>query len=142
MKWYDGSWEDIQAAAIGRTITSVRSRVYVAEAKERRWVPGLAKGCDEVCFDFGDEEALRFFHEPDCCESVTLEDFELQGEALGKILSLDEVANADGPDPGGESHTWTFYHLRTERGVLTMRWLGESNGYYSEEVSVRCGAWE
>ena len=86
-----------------------------------------------------DTELFVFYHSQDCCERVRIEDIvgdlsDLVGEPL---LIADEV---DGESPADfeayESYTWTFYKFATRKGYVDVRWLGESNGYYSESVNL------
>lgn len=78
-----------------------------------------------------------FQHEQDCCEHVRLEDVcgDLADLLDTPILAAKMTCDYENP-AGGESSTYTFYDFRTIRGSVTLRWLGESNGYYSERVSV------
>ena len=54
------------------------------------------------------------------------------------ILLAEEVVGGDTPEDINRelsnNFTWTFYKLSTIMGSVTIRWLGESNGYYSESV--------
>ena len=84
-------------------------------------------------------ERFVFFHAQDCCEHVSIEDVcgdleDLVGEPL---LLAEEVSGATEPDAEHyESYTYTFYKFATRKGYVDVRWLGESNGYYSESVSL------
>jgi len=90
------------------------------------------------------ERVVRFAHYQDCCEHVRLEDVvgDLNDLIGTPIVVAEEVSSP--PDPEGveysdNSHTWTFYKLRTAKGDVTLRFLGESSGYYSESVDLEIG---
>lgn len=101
-------------------------------------VHGLEKDSYLVSIKTECGKQFDFYHEQDCCECVRLEDYEVGTDnfAGAVILSAEEVSNT--PDyAGDESGTWTFYKIETTKGEIFMRWLGESNGYYSESVTFR-----
>lgn len=96
-------------------------------------VKGMDIGSDEITV-ITDGGALRLYHDQDCCESVSVEDVTGDpADLIGKIVVSFEEATADAPSTDG-SGTWTFYKIRTTGGDVTIRWLGESSGYYSESV--------
>lgn len=88
------------------------------------------------------EGTFEFYHEQDCCESVDIYDIvgDLADLVGSPILMAEEVS---GESPSGfdneyhESHTWTFYKFATIKGYVDIRWLGSSNGYYSESVHLK-----
>jgi hypothetical protein len=105
-------------------------------------VQGLEKGSDLLVINT-EEGALTFRHYRDCCESAAINDFEGDPEDLidGIIVvaeenSSDPNAVGNSEDAWDSSHTWTFYSVRTTKGDLWVRWLGCSNGYYSEAVTA------
>lgn len=106
-------------------------------------IDGLEKGSDKITFLTN--EGIKYFmsHDQDCCESVSVEDIHGEMEAILKspITNAEVVTNSE-DDPNdidekqddAESFTWTYYYISTEKGSATIRWFGESNGYYSESV--------
>jgi hypothetical protein len=107
-------------------------------------IHGLESGSDNVVFKCSDGSEYTMYHAQDCCENVSIDDVNGDIDDLlnSPILKAEETNNEpDGfKDPHGEdsyrdSWTWTFYHLATIKGYVTIRWYGESNGYYSESVS-------
>lgn len=99
-----------------------------------------AVGDDRMVFTCDDGKSFALYHEQDCCESVAIEDIAGDlADLVGSPLLTAEEAVSDPPSDlkreyTPESETWTFYRLGTIKGSVVVRWLGESNGYYSESV--------
>jgi hypothetical protein len=89
----------------------------------------------EIVFTSEDGTIFTMHHHQDCCEHVSVDDVCGDVEDLiGSPILRAEEARGGSKDVGGDT-SWTFYHVVTARGAVTIRWGGSSNGYYSTSVS-------
>ena len=98
-------------------------------------IKGLAYS-DEYFQILTDDCVYAFYHEQDCCEDVWLTQVDgISDKIIGsRIVTAEEVV--DERFVAGESVTWTFYKIGTNKGMIDFRFQGESNGYYSESVDL------
>ena len=98
---------------------------------------------DEISFTTDKGEVYKLYHSQDCCECVEIEDIcgDLDDLIGSPILVAEETTSGENPEDAKpetieyqESFTWTFYKIDTAKGGVTIRWYGDSNGYYSESV--------
>ncbi len=97
---------------------------------------------DSIVFFTQEGKRYKMYHSQDCCENVSIEDINGElGNLIGAPLTICEESSSSKGDDGSpeigedvDSCTWTFYRFGTYRGFVTIRWYGESNGYYSESV--------
>jgi hypothetical protein len=94
---------------------------------------------DEYIAIIADNGYVYFLiHEQDCCEHVYIEDVcgELEN-TIGLVVRAEENQSESTFDEDKDlSETWTYYKLDTVNDNVTIRFCGNSNGYYSESVST------
>ena len=104
-------------------------------------IDGLEDDSAEVIFTTSEGRRFKMSHSQDCCEIVSIEDVcgdvnDLLNSPI--LLAEKETSDEDPIDVNKEYHDdlycWTFYKLSTFKGDVTIRWYGESNGYYSVGV--------
>lgn len=94
-------------------------------------------GSELLAFVSEDGENIHlFYHIQDCCESVELQDVtgDLTDLVGYPLLQAELVSESGEESKYGDTSTWSFYKFATRKGSVTLRWLGSSNGYYSETV--------
>jgi hypothetical protein len=92
------------------------------------------------------EYKYKMYHDQDCCENVYIAEIigDINDLIRAPIIKASEDCSSDcNPEeikhldqPYDFSWSWTFYNLATKKGHVTIRWCGESNGYYSESVDI------
>ncbi len=98
---------------------------------------------DRECMRFicDDGDAYRLIYHHDCCAGCSIEDIcgDLEDLIGHPLLVAECVTSSENPEgvvkEDQYSFTWAFYKLDTIKGGVTIRWYGESNGYYSETAT-------
>ena len=101
-------------------------------------VESMESGSGEVYFHMQDGTTYKMYHEQDCCENVYLADVCGDPNDLidAKIITAEERSESCRDYEDYESVTYTFYDIQTNKGCVNLRWVGSSNGYYSESVGL------
>lgn len=99
---------------------------------------------ESMHFSCDDGHTYRLMYHHDCCANCSIEDIcgDLE-DLIDHPLLVAECVSSENENPDGvpipeyqDSYTWTFYKLDTIKGGVTIRWYGESNGYYSEKATL------
>ena len=97
----------------------------------------------EIRIEIEGGRVFRFYHSQDCCEWVTIEPSQdgdgsllsLVGKEIREV-SMEAIESGDPPPEHPDSWTRTTITFRTDSETVISRWIGESNGYYSEDVDL------
>jgi hypothetical protein len=91
-----------------------------------------------------DSATFHLYHYQECYECVSIEDIcgDLSDLENSPIIRCEIRTNIGEAPQGYETHeftgendnsgTWTFIEIATNKGSVTIRFFGTSNGYYSE----------
>lgn len=92
---------------------------------------------NEILLTFEDGTKLLFYHDQECCESVSLVSIDgdikkLKGMVL-KNIEFDSAYTATDYGICGK----TQIVFKTDNETIVTKWIGESNGYYSVGVNTK-----
>ena len=95
---------------------------------------------DHLIFKTSEGDIYLMTHRQECCEDVYIDDVCGDfADLLNETILVAEELSCDVTEEDRRidvSCTWTFYHLSTFSGDVTVKWFGASNGYYSEGADL------
>ncbi len=121
------SWDD--RIEIGAIVGEVLTHIDTNESN------------DEILLTTRSGKTIKIFHQQDCCENVRIEGTDGNWhDIVGKVIieaSKSEFDECE-PKPSEWAESWTRTELkfRSDAATVISRWIGESNGYYSEGVDI------
>lgn len=99
----------------------------------------ILKNVQEITLECDDDSSFYFYHLQDCCEHVEV--WDIKGDFCeSEIVEVEECESQEWPEDVPlkdfvDCFTWTTHKIKFSSGrEVAIRWLGESNGYYSESV--------
>ena len=78
----------------------------------------------------------KIWHEQDCCESVEIAGCDGAFASLIGRKIVEVTHDEDSTETEDGSQTKTAITFRTDESTVISRWIGYSNGYYSESVTI------
>jgi hypothetical protein len=74
----------------------------------------------------------------DCCSSSFIESLDNEEIFKDSVLESVEAVSGDQKDIDDYYvHKWTFYKFKTDKGMCTLSFRNESNGYYDGSLVLR-----
>ena len=91
---------------------------------------------NEILLTTKSDKKIIIKHDQNCCESVKLVYYSPNWKKLiGKVI-VDTSENAVSSMNGYDSRTDTDLTFSVDDATVITKWVGESNGYYSETVDI------
>lgn len=81
---------------------------------------------------------ILIYHDQGCCESVRIVDtLGNWHDLIGKVIvEVEEDIIDSGDHDGYDSKTETTLTFKVDGSTVISKWIGESNGFYSESVDI------
>lgn len=83
----------------------------------------------EISFVLSDE-TVKYNAVGDCCSQSFIESLDNPEIFQNAVFDSVESVSGETKENGIVAHKWTFYKFKTNKGMCTLSFRNESNGYY------------
>lgn len=90
----------------------------------------------DLTFTMEDESTVKYEAYGECCSSSYIEDIDNPEIFINANLIDVDVVYGESKNVDYEVHEWTFYKFKTDKGMATLSFRNESNGYYGGSLEL------